>query len=151
LGAPLRPFSLGGNLSLVQSEVNLTTNELKALRGFFKNVSATRPLYDQSPYVVNLDLSFNNPRSGTTAALIYNVVGPRIALTKLNTRDVYEQPAPMLDFVISHKVGKHTTVKFSAKNLLDPTFQRTYGKDSNLLYSSYTKGQTFNLTISYDF
>jgi hypothetical protein len=100
---------------------------------------------------MNLDLAFNNPRSGTTAALIYNISGPRITLTKLNTEDVYEQPAPTLDFVLSQKIGRHTTVKFSAKNLLNPDLERTYGKNSNLFYSSYTKGRAFGLMLNYDF
>ena len=76
---------------------------------------------------------------------------PRIAITKLNADDVYEQPAPTIDFVLSQKVGRHATIKFSAKNLLDPEFERTYGKNSSLLYSSYTKGRAFGLSLNYDF
>ncbi len=88
---------------------------------------------------------------GTTAALIFNVSGPRITITKANTEDVYEQPTPALDVVISQKIGRHATVKFGAKNLLDPKIERTYGTDRNLLYSSYRKGRTFGLTLNYDF
>jgi hypothetical protein len=42
-------------------------------------------------------------------------------------------------------------VRFSARNLLDPKIERTYGKDSNLLYSSYKRGMTFGLAVNYDF
>lgn len=76
---------------------------------------------------------------------------PRITLTKINTEDVYEQPAPTLDFVYAQKLGKNTSFKFSAKNLLNPAFERTYGKNSSLLYSSYKKGTTFGLSFTYDF
>ena len=151
LGAPLSPFSLGGNLSLVQSEVKLRPDELDSLREFFPNPSATRPLYDQSPYIVNADLNYANPRAGTSASLILNIAGPRIAITKLNAQDIYEQPAPTLDFIISQTIGKHATIRFSAKNLLDSTIERTYGLNSSLLYSSYTKGRTFGLSFTYDF
>jgi outer membrane receptor protein involved in Fe transport len=151
LGSALNPFSIGGNLTLVQSEVKLTPNELAAKRRFFPSVSDTRPLYDQSHYVVNLDLSYDNRNSGTTAALVGNVAGPRIAITKLNADDVYEQPAPALDFVISQKIGRHATLKFSAKNLLDPTIKRTYGKHSSFIYSSYRKGRTFGLSLNCEF
>jgi hypothetical protein len=147
----LSPFSLGGNLSLVQSEVKLTAEELSAKRNFFPNPSSTRSLYDQSPYIVNLDLTYHNPRIGTTASIIYNVAGPRIALTKLNTEDVYEQPVAALDLVISQKLGQNTTVKFSAKNLLDPAVERTYGESSGRIYSSYKRGRTFGVTLNYDF
>ncbi|MGN6643436.1 MAG: TonB-dependent receptor domain-containing protein, partial [Verrucomicrobiota bacterium] len=150
LGAPLNPFSIGGNLSLVQSEVTLTKEELASKESFFPNLKSTRPLYDQSPYILNLDLTYDN-RSGTTASLIFNVSGPRIAVTKLNADDVYEQPAPALDLVVSQKIGKHTTVKLAAKNMLDPQIERTYGRDSNRIYSSYRKGRTFGLSLNYDF
>ena len=86
-----------------------------------------------------------------SAAFIFSIAGPRIAITKLNADDVYEQPAPVLDFVISQNIGRHTTVKLFAKNLLDPRIERTYGKDSELLYDSYKRGRTFGLTLSYDF
>jgi TonB-dependent receptor len=151
LGPPFSPFSLGGNLSLVESEAKLSTNDLTFKRQFFPNISTTRPLYDQSPYVLNLDLNYSTPRSGTSATLIYNVAGPRIAITKLNTDDVYEQPVPGLDFIISQKIGRHATVKFAAKNLLDPRIERTYGKSSSLLYSSYTRGRAFGMSLTYDF
>jgi outer membrane receptor protein involved in Fe transport len=67
------------------------------------------------------------------------------------TADVYDQPAPVLDFGVSQKIGRHTTVKLFAKNLLDPRIERTYGKDSELLYDSYKRGRTFGVTLSYDF
>jgi outer membrane receptor protein involved in Fe transport len=151
LGPGFSPFSLGGNLSLLQSEVRLTPAELRAKRGFFPNISPTRPLYDQSPYILNLDLNYDEPRAGTSASLILNVAGPRIALTKLNADDVYEQPAPTLDFLLSQKIARNLTLRLSAKNLLDPKIERTYGKNSRLLYSSYRKGLTIGLTLNYDF
>ena len=147
----LKPFSFGGNLSLIQSQVELTAAELNAKRSFFPDASNSRPLYDQSPYILNLDLSYDNPHSGTSASIIFNVSGPRITFAKLNTEDVYEQPAPTLDFVLSQQIGKSLTMKFAAKNLLNPEIERTYGKDSDLIYSRYTKGVTFSLNFSYEF
>jgi outer membrane receptor protein involved in Fe transport len=151
LGDSLRPFSIGGNLALVQSEAKLLPEELSNKRLFFPNVEDRRALYDQSPYIVNFDVSYDNPKIGTTAALILNVSGPRIAITKLNAEDVYEQPAPSLDMVVSKRLGKRTTLRFAARNLLDPEIERTYGEDGNLLYSSYTKGVTLSFSVSYEF
>jgi outer membrane receptor protein involved in Fe transport len=151
LSQDLKPFSFGGNLSLIESETKLTDVDFANKQAFFPDLSATRPLYDQSPYILNLDFSYAHPRIGTTATVIFNVSGPRIVVTKLNAPDVYEQPAPSLDFVLSQRLGQHASVKFSAKNLLDPEFKRTYGKDGNLLYSSNKKGMTFGITLNYDF
>ena len=147
----LEPFSVGGNLSLVESEVQIAPNDLDAKRNFFPDIAETRPLYDQSPYILNFDLNYTHERSGSSASLIYNIAGPRIALTKLNTEDIYEQAVPSLDFVASKKIGKHATIKFAAKNLLDPKVERSYGKAGDLIYSSYSRGRSFGLSFNYDF
>jgi outer membrane receptor protein involved in Fe transport len=151
LGERGKPFSLGGNLSLVQSEAELLPDEVFNKRHFFPGLDPKRPLFDQSPYIANVDLSYSSAGGGATASLICNVAGPRISITKLNAPDVYEQPAPTLDFVASKKIGRHATVKFAAKNLFDPRIERTYGENSSLLYSSYRKGRAFGLSLSYDF
>jgi len=151
LDANLSLFSLGGNVSLIGSETELTDAEFAAKSALVPGTSRTRQLYDQSPYIINLDLSYDNPYSGTTASIIYNVAGPRITIASLNTEDVFEQPAPGLDFIIGQKIGRHLTIKFAAKNLLNPTFERTYGEDSSLIYSSYKKGRSYGLSLSYDF
>ena len=144
-------FSVGGNVSLIGSETRLTDADFAAKSQLVKGAKQTRQLYDQSPYIVNLDLNFDNPSSGTSASLIFNIAGPRIAIASLNTEDVFEQPAPGLDFILAQKLGRHLTAKFAAKNLLNPKIERTYGENSNLIYSSYRKGMSFGVAFSYDF
>jgi len=147
----LKYFSFGANLSLLESEVKLRKKDFDAKHKLLPDANDTRPLYDQSPYILNLDLTYNNPNAGTTVGLIFNVAGPRIVITKLNTDDVYDQPAPVLDFIFAQRIGRHMGVKFSAKNLLDPEIERTYGKDSDRVYSSYRRGRSFGIALTYDF
>lgn len=147
----LKEFSLGANLSLIQSEVPLTREELFARRAVLPNSPAMRPLYDQSPYILNFDLNYDNPFSRTSASVIFNIAGPRITIASLNSEDIYEQPAPALDFVLSQKLGQGMSVKFAARNLLDPRIERTYGEKSARLYSSYRRGRTIGLSLNYDF
>ena len=144
-------FSVGGNVSLIGSQTELTDDEFSVKKDLVRGAKRTRQLYDQSPYIVNLDLNYDNPYSGTSAGLIFNVSGPRITIASLNTEDVFEQPAPGLDFVLSQKLGRNLTAKFAAKNLLNPTFKRTYGENSSLIYSSYKKGMSFGVSLSYEF
>jgi len=151
LAASFKYFSFGANLSLLESEVELRPADLDAKRDFFPDADDTRPLYDQSPYILNLDLNYSNPRFGTSATLIFSVAGPRVVITRLNTEDVYEQPVQSLDFILSQKLGRRLSFKFSAKNLLNPKIERTYGKDTDLLYSSYTRGRSFGLSLTCDF
>ena len=144
-------FSVGGNVSLIWSETDLTAEEFSAKKALVRGAKRTRQLYDQSPYIINLDLNYDNPSSGTTAGLVFNVAGPRITIASLNTEDVFEQPAPGVDFLFSQKLGRHLTAKFAAKNLLNPISKRTYGENSSLIYSSYKKGMSFGLSLSYDY
>ncbi len=147
----LDPFTVGGNVSLIWSETALTDAEYGTKRSIITDAKRTRQLYDQSPYIINLDLNYDNPRTGTGASLIYNIAGPRITIASLNTDDIYEQPAPGLDFVFSQKLGRNLSLKFNVKNILDPTIERTYGESSKLIYSSYKKGRAYGLSMSYDF
>jgi len=151
LDVRLHGWSMGGNLSLIWSETALTPDEYQNKSHVVPDAEPTRPLYDQSPYILNLDLNYDNPHWGTSASLVFNVAGPRIAIASLTTEDVYEQPAPALDFVLSQKLGRNTTLKFTAKNLLDPKFERTYGQDNERVYSSFTRGMTFGVQVSHDF
>ncbi len=147
----LYQFTLGGNLSLIESETPLSPVEIRNKQGFFGSVDPTRALYDQSPYILNVDLTYENARSGTTASLIYNISGPRIAIANPVTQDIYEQPAGSLDFVISQRINRFLSVRFTARNLLDPEIKRTYGEKSDLIYTSYTRGQSFGVSVNAEF
>lgn len=148
----LEPFTLGGNLAFMQSEVDLTPEEISARTLYLGDSSSSRPLYDQSPYVINVDLGYDNPGWGSTASLSFGIYGPRIVIAGLTTPDVYEQPTPLLEFVWTQKLGDHWKLKFSARNLLDPKIERTYGEhNSDYIYSSFQRGRLFGLSLGYEF
>lgn len=143
-----REFSLGFNLSLIESEVPLTTDE----QINDPNAGSSRPLYDQSPWIVNADLTWDHAAWGTTATVAFNQAGPRIFAVDRGGPDVYEHPVPGLDFILSQKLSKNWRLRFSAKNLLDPEYRRTYGDSfDDKLYSVRTAGRTFGLAVTYDF
>jgi len=148
----LKPFSLGVNFAWIESEVELTRTEMGTKLLFDPAASAKRPLFDQSPYIINLDLGYDNERLGTRATLAYNISGRRLAIASAFGPDIYQQPAASLDFILSQKLSKHWSLKFSAKNLLDPEFKRTYGENpQDRLYSTHRKGRSFGLGLSYEF
>lgn len=147
----LRNWSLGFNFSYIESETSLTDTEFETKQLYVRDAERTRPLYDQSPYIINLDLNYDNPRTGTSGSLVLNAAGPRIAIASPIAEDVYEHPPLTLDLLLSQKLGRNLSIKFSARNLLDPLTERTYGKDSDLLFSSSRRGRTFGLSLSYDF
>ena len=148
----LRNFQLGANLTLVHSEVDIDEKELVQLEasGFY---DFTRPLTGQSPYVVNVDLTFDNYKSGTRATILYNVFGERLAYNAESaTPDIYERPRNVLDFTLSQRLFGSMKLKFAVKNILNDEvkFSHEY-KGQEFIYSSYTTGTDFKLGITYDF
>ncbi len=153
LSPHLDNFSWGFSYSVLKSEVKLTAAEFAQKQQGVPDAKPTRPLYDQSPYIFSTDLNYDNPRTGTSMTLGYSVVGQRLTIASALINDVYEQPAPQLDFVWSQKLRPGMAVKFSAKNLLDPVYRRTYGEKDVMAnsYSAYTKGMTFGVSLSYEY
>lgn len=154
----LRNFRLGGNLTLVHSEIKVDAEELAEARAQdpTREVPDTRPLAGQSPYLVNLDLAFDNWSSGTSLSLFYNVFGRRLEYNSEGlTPDVYEQPRHQLDFIGSQRIIGSTTFKLSVKNILDQDYKLVYD-NRNGMYSQeyvqrwYPMGISYSIGMSYD-
>ncbi len=155
LESHLRPFSLGLNAAWINTEVALQP-EIREMKFMATGQRVdTRPLYDQSPYLLNVDLSYDNERTGTSVTLVGYYAAERLALIVNNGWDIYEQAAPSLDLVISQKLGRGFKARFTARNLLNPEILRTYAvggsTDRSYVYSSHTKGITLGLSVSYEF
>ena len=150
LSYQLRHWSLGGNLTLMESEQPVS--ELQKQNHTKPDLlGETRPMADQSPYIVNAELAYDNPAWGTSLSLSYNVFGPRLIIANLAAPDIYEQPVEQLDLVLAQRLGRNLRLKIGARNLLDPRIERTYGKDRQAIYSSYTRGRTYSLSLNYEF
>jgi hypothetical protein len=123
-----------GLIYSARSNMNVRLNYSQTVaRPTFRELAA---YYSYDPTIG--DFIEGNPRLTMTS--IDNV-------TKLNAEDVYEQPVPSLDLVVSKRLGKRTTLRFAARNLLDAEIERTYGEDGNLRFSSYTKGVTLSFAV----
>ncbi len=140
----LEEFTLGGNFTLVESEVD---------KGPFDFGEGTVPLAGQSPYIVNVDLTYHNPRSETTASLFYNVFGERLfSVGQRETPHIFEQPVDTLDFTLSQRLNDHWNIKLSIKNILDPDIKSTYDFGGpEFVYASFRRGRSFGISLSYDF
>jgi hypothetical protein len=74
----------------------------------------------QSPYVVNLNLGWSRPESGTELSLLYNVFGPRISDVGIQgVPDTYEQPFHRVDVALSQQLGGGMQLKLTGTNLLN--------------------------------
>ncbi|MEZ4362711.1 MAG: TonB-dependent receptor [Kofleriaceae bacterium] len=107
----LSAFSIGGNLSLIGSKIELG--------------GADRALQGQSPYVANLGVAYAS-HVGTRVDVLYNSFGRRIEEVGTGgAGDVYEEPFHRLDFTVSQDVGRGTKLKLSGTNLLNQRVVRT--------------------------
>jgi outer membrane receptor protein involved in Fe transport len=151
----LKPFSLGLNAAYINTRVPLQP-EIQEMKFVSTGERVTeRPLYDQSPYIINADLSYDNERSGTSVTLAAYYAAERLALVVNNGWDVYEQAAPSLDLVVSQRLGRGWKAKFTARNLLNPEIMQSYAvsgsTDREFIYASFTRGITFNFSLSYEY
>ncbi|PKN44595.1 MAG: TonB-dependent receptor, partial [Deltaproteobacteria bacterium HGW-Deltaproteobacteria-20] len=119
----LEDFYGSVNVAVIRSNVELGDQAAAS-------TSKTRPLQGQSPYVINLQLGYDDAAeegNGIQTALLYNRFGPRISeVGRFGLPDVYEMPNHRLDAVYSQKIGWGFRVKAKASNLLNPaiTFEQ---------------------------
>lgn len=129
-----------GNASLIFSRVELGDNE-----GI--QTSEERPLQGQSPWVVNLQLGYDNPDLGINAAVLYNAFGPRITeVGALGAPDAIERPFHQLDVVAGASLPHGFRVGFQAKNLVDAFVERSQG---DTITERWRKGWSMSLRLGW--
>jgi hypothetical protein len=131
-------FNLTANYSRIWSEIEETN------RGVDRT---TRPMQGQSPYVINLSLSYQNNNLDLSANIAYNKFGKRIIETaNFGGDDIYELPRDMIDLVLTKGIGEHVEFKLSLKDLLAQPFE--YFEDEDLV-RKYSTNAKLSLGVSY--
>lgn len=138
----LRDAWFAGNVSLIDSRIQLDpTSGIQT--------SAERPLQGQSPWVVNAQLGWDAVEAGTSLALLFNIVGPRITeVGAQGAPDIYEEAVPRLDVVFNQKLGDTFKLGVKAKNLLDPEIRFTQG---DRVVSAVRDGRSLSLSLGAEF
>ncbi len=157
----LKNFSVYFNYSQIQSSVPLPAETARILQENGQS-AANRPLQGQPEYIINAGLNYDNEEYKFYAGLYFNVTGPFLyavgtpsgigTADELYYPDIYEQPAPSLDFNLTQGLTDNWKLTFRGKNLLNPFFNRTQTYNGvEYIYSSYTKGWDVSLNASYSF
>jgi TonB-dependent receptor len=149
----LTNLSAGANLTLVRSRLKIPAGELSQMRTLDPGVSDERPMAYQSPYIVNLNLAYDNAKTGTAVTLLYNVFGRRFYYNADGgTPDIYEMPRKQLDVTFSQNIFRGATFKASAKNLLNAGFEADYyytGSGAKTPFQTHDGGRTFSIGMTY--
>jgi len=141
LAEGLVPFTLFGNVTVMQSQIDVGAENVNAL------TNTTRPMVGQAEYVVNTGLTYSNYSGSFNATLLYNLVGPRIVEAGVDPLpDTYEQSRHILDFSLQFPAFAGVAVKLDAENLLNQRYLRTQGSVTRL---SYYTGRTFAVGLSW--
>jgi hypothetical protein len=139
----LEVFTMEGNLAVIESEVDVRTG------GIFQPTNLSRELEGQSPYALNLALSYDRP-GGTQAGLYFNIFGERIAAAGgAGVPDIVEQPRAQLDFALQQPLGGGVRLKMKAENLLDsPHVWEQSANGITRVQRRYTEGRSFSASLT---
>jgi TonB-dependent receptor len=145
LGKAMRDFEVAGNVSLIQSQINIDPDSEKA-----EILTDTeRPLQGQSPYVINAQFGYDNVDTRTNVTLLYNVYGPRISEVGVyGIPNVVEQPFHTLDVTFAKSFENGLKMSAKAKNLFNLAHRYTQGGEPT--HVEY-KGRAFSLGVSYSY
>jgi len=140
-----RDFYAKFNGSLIRSEVTVPETAIN-------QTNEKRRLQGQSNWVVNAQLTYDNLFTDSQATLAFNMFGPRIRDVGVQGfQDAKERSVPSLDFVVRQGFplfGEFATVRFRAKNLLDPNY---IVKRETVVERKYKLGRYFELALTVEF
>lgn len=155
----LEAFSVSGNLTLVESSIEMVESEFNSRQNYEREgetIVPTRQMAGQAPYVVNAGLMYDNKDLGLNAGIFYNVKGPTLTIVGLGLYpDVYNVPFHSLNFGINKKLGKdgRTVIDFKVSNILNDKRESVYRSFNaeDQYFNSFSPGISFGLGVSHKF
>jgi len=118
-----------------------------------------RPMYGQSPFIVNGGLYYQNNDGSLAVSALYNVFGKRIiGIGTPEKPNSYEMPRHNLEVTILKKVGESLMIKLGARDLLNQEIltqqvmtSETLEEDALIKVKAFRPGRSFSAGITYTF
>ena len=152
----LAGLSIGGNATIIDSEVTLPKSEAEVFSDPLVDAPMpTRHMMNAPEHLYNLYMTYESRELGTKVGLFYTVRGDVLVAGAGESQtnfipNVYETEYGTLNFTLSKKLNEHWTLKFKAKNLLNPKIQTVYRSEyigEDVVRSSYRKGIDFSVSL----
>lgn len=141
LAEALAPFTLFANATLMKSSIRIGKSAAS-------KTNDQRGMVGQAPYVLNTGLSYTSPSANTSATLLFQVVGRRIAsASEAPLPDIYEEPRPALDLSLRFPIAGTLSGKLDFKNLLDAPYRLTQG---TVIREYYRSGRIFSVGLRWE-
>ena len=151
-----RHLEFRANVTLVKSETEFVRTRMEidgGVKKFIPQDTINRPMFGQSPYVLNGILTYKADSLGLTVGLSYNVQGSRlvVAADVKEVPDIYELPRHLLDCKVSKTLGKHFSISLTVRDILNSPIRRSYNYDEGWLldYERYSFNTTYVVGVSY--
>lgn len=163
----LQPFTISGNLTLIDALVKIS--EFERNRRLFigygtPDANGQRPgtppesrrLFDQPRYLANIDLAFDMPDWGFSASVIANFSGNSLVTVNsiTQTPDLYRDSTHTVDLTLSQSLGDGWSVRATARNLTDPTRYFVYDPeqlDTRFYTRAEREGRSYTVSVSKSF
>ncbi|KAF0194396.1 MAG: TonB-dependent receptor [Bacteroidetes bacterium] len=147
----LKNLTVVANASLIRSRVENDSTLL-----FLRDLN--RPMYGQSPFIINAGFYYQSEVNGLSVSLLYNIIGKRImGIGNEATPNTYEMPRHNLDLTIIKQFNKHLQLKLGIKELLNQNlvsnqiFTAEGAPDQVVDVKSYYPGRSYSIGLSYSF
>ncbi len=141
-----RILYLGFNASYIKSQTKIDSQELELIQALDPNHSDTRPMFGQSPYIINFysQYQFNK----WTSSANFNISGKNIVIVQKGAVDVYQAPQPFLNLKINRKISDKSNISLSARNLLSAKNRWYYPfNDKEYNFRNFNYAPQFNLGV----
>ncbi len=136
----LQPFVVFSNVTFMQSEIRLGTQQLAA-------TNANRRMVGQAPYVVNAGLTYSSRSGNTSATLLYNRTGERIdAAGDQPLPDMVLLPRDMVDLSLRLPLIRSLSMRLDARNVLDAPYEISQG---TVTRDYYRQGRIFQMGLQW--
>jgi hypothetical protein len=147
LGDYFRTMMVTGNYTWITSEIEYT-EERTDPQGNPVITQAFRPMQGQSPWTINLGLIWSDPDLGTSASILYNKFGRRLAAVgDQRDQDVYEEPRDLVDLSLTQRLSSLLELRFTMKNVFADEIRFTSGPEE-VFYARYEDGREYALGLS---
>lgn len=150
----LNDLSIVANASIIKSKVELSEAGLET------GLTPDRPLMGQSPYIINGGLYYQNDSTDWQFSILYNVIGPRIAIVGIpGNPEVYEMERHLIDLSVTKTFKDRYSIRFGIQDLLnqdtillqDANADGDLSKDNDQRLRYFNRGTYFSLSFMYKF
>jgi len=148
-------LSFGFNSALMRTTQDLDATKVnRETKGLFNiDVKPKAGFTGASDLLINADLSYMkkfNAAKSISATVLYNYYSDKLFAIGVNgLGDQVDKGLGGLDFILKSKLSKKVGLDLSARNILNPSFERWQEDAIPVKVLSYKRGVNFGLSLKY--